>query len=46
MGSVTEEGDGAWGVGPVREFFADTEVPFVDRFAKGEEFSYPIRGLA
>ena len=27
-------------MGPVREFFADAESPFVHRLTKGEEFSY------
>ena len=39
-GSVTNEGEGAPGVGPVGEFFADAESPVVDRLTKGEEFSY------
>jgi len=42
VGSVTKEGEGARWVRPFGEFFADAEVPFVDRLPKGEEFSYPF----
>lgn len=42
MGSVAEEVEGARGVGPVEEFFADAKFPFVDRFTEDEEFSYPF----
>lgn len=40
MGSLAKEGEGARGVVPVREFFADAEFPVVDRLTEGEEVSY------